>query len=191
MKSRTLGLRAFALIGVSGCAVMALCPSYAHASVISVQFTGSYTTTFANSSGDFGAGIAGANINGAPSSSGIISDDFNDEITADETWNAKAYQASSLAALNIGSTLFANTIGVTGYAEVATLVNMMFGGVTSYGGITGITQSELSSAIWDITTPGGISGLDPKASALVAADELSFTGNVSKATTYLDTLPNL
>jgi hypothetical protein len=159
--------------------------------VVSVDFTGGYSTTFANSSGDFGAGIYTGTINGG-SSPGIICDDFNDEVTAGETWKAKAYEASSLASGNIGGTLFGNTIGLTGYAEVATLVSMMFGNTpNSYGGITGISQSELAAAIWDITTPGGITGLDAKAKALVAAVELSFNGNVSKATSYLATLTNL
>jgi hypothetical protein len=158
---------------------------------VSVEFTGGYTTTFANSSGDFGAGIDTATINGA-TSPGIISDDFLDEVATDETWNAKAYQASSLDSGNIGSTLFGNTVGLTGYAEVATLVSMMFGNTpSSYGGITGITQSELSSAIWDITTPGGISGLDAKAKALVTAVDLTFNGNTSQAPTYLATLTDL
>jgi hypothetical protein len=159
--------------------------------VVNVDFTGGYSTTFANSSGDFGAGVYTATINGG-SSPGIICDDFNDEVTSGEKWKAKAYEASSLASGNIGSTLFGNTIGLTGYAEVATLVSMMFGNTpNSYGGITGITQSEIASAIWDITTPGGISGLDKTAKALVAAVESTFGGNVSKATSYLATLTNL
>jgi hypothetical protein len=158
---------------------------------VSVTFTGGYTTTFSNSDGDFGAGIYSGTINGA-SSPGIICDDYKDEIYNNESWNAKAYQASSLASGNIGNTLFGNTIGLTGYAELATLVSMMFGNIpNSYAGITGITQSELSAAIWDITTPGGISGLDANAKALVAAVEAAFSGNTSKATAYLATLTNL
>jgi hypothetical protein len=85
-------------------------------------------------------------------------------------------------------------IGLTGYAEVATLVSMVFSGSSSYGGITGISQAELASAIWYITapaTPGGIQGLDLKALALVKAVEGAFNGNTSAATTYLATLTNL
>jgi hypothetical protein len=159
--------------------------------VVSVQFTGGYTTTWGNSGGDYGAGIYSANINGAPSASGIICDDFNDEIYSGESWKANAYQASSLASGNIGSTLFGSTIGLTGYAEVATLVSMMFSGSSTYGSISGVTQAELSSAIWDVTTPGGISGLDAKALSLVAAVESAFTGNVAGATAYLDSLTNV
>jgi hypothetical protein len=184
-------IKAGGLATIAGAALLCLgLPAFGQKDV-SVDYTGGYSTTFANSSGNYAAGIYTATINGA-SSPGIICDDFNDEVTSGEKWNAKAYQASSLASGNIGSTLFGNTIGLTGYAEVATLVSMMFSNSpNSYGGITGITQSELASAIWDITTPGGISGLDLKAKALVAAVELAFNGNVSKATTYLATLTNL
>jgi hypothetical protein len=160
--------------------------------VVSVEYTGGYSTTWGNSGGDWGAGIYTATINGATSSSGIICDDFNDEVTSGETWNAKSYQVSTLVSSgNLGNTLFGNTIGVTGYAEVATLVSMMFGGGNSYGSITGITQAELSSAIWDITTKGGITGLDAKATALVAAVEAAFNGNTAAATKYLASLTNL
>jgi hypothetical protein len=68
---------------------------------------------------------------------------------------------------------------------------MMFGGGSSYGSITGITQAELSSAIWDITTPGGITGLDSKALALVSAVKAAFSGNTAAATAYLASLTNL
>jgi len=179
-------IKAKGFAAIVGLAVLCLgVPAFGQA-VVSVDFTGGYTTTFE----DFGAGIYSATINGA-SSPGIICDDFNDEVTSGEKWNANAYEASSLASGNLGNTLFGGSIGLTGYAEVATLVSLMFGNGTSYGAITGITQSELSSAIWDLTTPGGISGLDSKANALVAAVKLAFNGNLSGATAYLATLTNL
>lgn len=53
----------------------------------SVTFTGGYTTTFSNSDG-----IYSANINGTSSRSGIISDDYKNEITTNETWNANDFQ---------------------------------------------------------------------------------------------------
>jgi hypothetical protein len=159
--------------------------------VVSVEFTGGYSTVWGNSGGEYGAGIYTGTINGN-ASPGIICDDFNDEITTNETWNAKAFNVSTLVSSgNLGNTLFGNTIGVTGYAEVATLVSMMFGGGSTYGSITGITQAELASAIWDITTTGGISGLDAKALALVAAVEAAFGGNTAGATSYLASLKNL
>ena len=186
MKIRYAGLAALA-------GSMLLCfglPAFAQDEV-SVTFTGGYTTTWGNNSGDYGAGIYSANINGSPSASGMICDDFNDEITNGETWNADAYQASSLNSSNIDETLFGSKIALDGYAEIATLVSMMFGNVSSYGGITGITQAELSSAIWDIGVGGTLQGLDATATALVAAVEAAFGTNTSKAQAYLATLSNL
>jgi len=156
-----------------------------------VTFTGGYTTTFSNRDGDFGAGIYSANIDGMPSSSGIICDDYRDEIATNETWNANAYQVSSLTAANLGETLFGNTIGFSGYAEVATLASMMFNNDSTFGFLSGITQSELASAIWDITTPGGIHGLDPRAKILVAFVKASFSGRSTAAQSYLSSLTNL
>lgn len=162
--------------------------------LVSVQFTGGYSTTFANSDGDFGAGIYTGTVNGA-ATPGIVCDDYHDDISSGETWNANAYQASSLASGNLDNTLFGSAIGLDGYAEIATLVSMMFGNSSTYTNgsttITGITQSELSSAIWYITTPGGINGLDSKALSLVSAVESAFGTDTAKATTYLSNLTNL
>jgi len=188
MKVRAKGLAS--IIGLVGLCIGL--PAFGQTEV-SVTFTGGYSTTWGNLSGNYGAGIYSATINGA-SSPGIICDDFNDSITTGQNWNAYAYQASSLNSSNIGETLFGNTIGLTGYAEVATLVSMMFSGGSTYGSITGITQAELSSAIWDITlggTPTSLQGLDSKAKALVAAVEAAFNGNTSKAQAYLATLTSL
>lgn len=160
---------------------------------VSVQFTGGYTTTWGNSSGDYGAGIYSANINGAPSASGMICDDFNDDITSGESWTANAYQASSLTTSNIDETLFGATIHITGYAEIGTLVSMMFGNISTYGSLTGITQAELASAIWDIGIGGTLQGLDAKAQSLVVAVEAAFAGpnGSANAQAYLATLKNL
>lgn len=162
--------------------------------VVSVKYTGGYSTTFSNSDGTVGAGIYTGTVNGA-SSPGIICDDYKDEVTSGETWNATAYQASSLNSTNINDTLFGKTIGLDGYAEVATLVSMMFGNTTSYSAngyhITGITQSEIASAIWDITTPGGINGLDSNATNLVKALKSAFGSSISKAEAYLSGMTNL
>jgi len=184
-------LKVEGLVAVAGLVLFCMSVPAAGQQVVSVQYTGGYSTVWGNSDGTFGAGIYTATINGAPSS-GIICDDYNDEITTNETWNAKAYNVSTLVSSgNLGNTLFGNTIGVTGYAEVATLVSMMFSGTSTFGSITGITQAELSSAIWNLTTPGGISGLDAKATALVLAVKAAFNGNAAAATSYLASLKNL
>lgn len=183
-------IRAIKLAGLAS-AVLLCCglPAMGQQQV-TVQFTGGYTTTWGNSGGTYGAGIYSATIDGA-SSTGIICDDFNDEIHSGQTWTANAFQASTLNSSNIGQTLFGNTIGLSGYAEIGTLVSMMFGGTSTYGSITGITQAELSSAIWDIGIGGTLQGLDAKATALVAAVEAAFGSNTSKAQAYLSSLTNL
>jgi len=181
-------IKAIGVAAIAGSALLYMgMPAFGQ-EVVSVDYTGGYSTTWGNNSGDYGAGVYTATITGA-SSPGIICDDFNDEVHSGEVWNAKAYQASSLASGNLGNTLFGGTIGLTGYAEVATLVSMMFGN-GSYMGTT-YSQAEIASAIWDITTPHGVQGLDLKATLLVMELELAFNGNTAKATAYLATLTNL
>ena len=165
---------------------------------VTVDYTGGYSTTWSNDSGNYGAGIYTATINGVTSSSGIICDDFQDNVNPGETWQATAVRASSLASGNVSGLLFGGSnpgyfnVGVTGYAEVATLVSMMFSGTKTYSGVTGtITQAEISSAIWDITAGGALQGLDNTAKQLVAAVEKAFNGKTSAAETYLATLTNL
>lgn len=183
-------IRAIKLAGLAGSLLLCCGLPAMGQQQVTVDFTGSYTTTWGNSGGTYGAGIYGATIDGA-SSTGIICDDFNDEIHSGQTWTANAFQASTLNSSNIGETLFGNTIGLTGYAEIGTLVSMMFGGTSTYGSIAGISQAELSSAIWDIGIGGGLQGLDSKATALVAAVETAFGTNTTKAQAYLSTLTNL
>ncbi len=93
---------------------------------VTVQFTGGYSAVW----GDWGAGIytadigLGANSNSLSPSPGIVCDDFNDEITSGEKWNATAVQASSLASGDVSGLLFGGSytgsgygnIGLTGYA---------------------------------------------------------------------------
>src|ERR1017187_7291290 len=146
--------------------------------VASVTFTGGYTTTWGNSSGDFGAGIYSATINGTTSLSGIICDDFKDEIVTGENWNAYTVQVSTLTPSNIGNTIFGNTVGLNGYTEVAALVSMMFDGSSTYVGggnsISVVTQAEISSAIWDITSGDTLTGLDANAQPLVDYVQLQY-----------------
>lgn len=168
----------------------------AHAqTIVNVTFTGSYSTTWANNSGDYGAGLYGGVINGS-TSPGIICDDFNDDIYSGESWQANAYNASQLTQTDpstglpyLDDTLFGSKIGFTGYAEMAMLVSMMFNGSTSFNGVTGITQAELASAIWDIGLGGGLQGLDGKTVKLIAALQLYFSTN--SATAFLNSMTNL
>src|ERR1039458_3979842 len=146
--------------------------------ITTIDFTGGYTTTWGNFSGDFGAGIYSATIDGL-SSPGIICDDFNDEIVSGETWSATAIRASTLSS-NLESTFFGGAIGLNGYAEVATLVSALFNDTQSLYGLS-VTQAELSSAIWDITSGGTLFGLDPTAQELVG----DLTANINTEVTAL------
>ena len=157
---------------------------------------GDGTATLTDSQGTSTAytGNYNATITGLPgASSTVVCDDFNHSISIGQTWNASALQASSLNAGNIGNTEFGATIGLGGYAEVATLVAALFNGTTTLGGISGLTVTDLSEAIWAITTPGGITGgLSNNAKSLVTW----LTNNVgnlggSALATYLAQYPNL
>jgi hypothetical protein len=183
---------------------------------VSVQFTGGYTDTWSNNSGDFGAGIYSANINGQTWAPGIICDDYNDEITTGETWTASANNVSNVAAMaasgSLSSLLFGGSftstgyqnIGWTGYAEVADLVTLMYSfghnSTITFGGLT-ITQGEISAAIWTITGGSGVSAGNSNAStiaSLISAIENALFGttNVTSAQNtaaqnYLKGLTNL
>lgn len=141
-------------------------------------YTGNYNATI--------VGLPGA-------SSTVVCDDLNHSLNIGQTWNATALQASALNAGNINNTEFGATIGLGGYAEVATLVAALFNGTSTLGGISGLTVTDLSDAIWAITTPGGItSGLTNNAKSLVTW----LTNNVGNLTgsalaTYLAQFSNL
>lgn len=127
---------------------------------VSMSFNGSYSAVSCiGPDGCVGAGLYGGTINGVNVGSGqsvpgMICDDYFDHIYTNETWTAGGVQVSSLNSGNIGSlTLFGNTIGVSGYTEVAYLANLM---LTS-SGLTSSQQAGISEAIWFITS-GGASG---------------------------------
>jgi hypothetical protein len=118
-----------------------------------------------------------------------ICDDFDHNVSIGEPWKATAIETSSLNSSNIGQTEFGGTIGLVGYAEVATLVSEIFAlnnGTGSFGGRSGVTGTDLSEAIWYITTPGHISGISTNAMALVTWVEGLY--NSSTAQTYLKDL---
>lgn len=177
-----------------------------------IDFTGNYTATWYSTSLNqtFGAGIYSATINGnglnnAPV--GMICDDFGNDINNGNTWSAIAYQASVLPE-NIDSTLFGSKIGVTGYAQIAFLMNAMFSGVGTgsdtgltigMNGITNVSQADLSSAIWYIGEQGTtnvppIGDLSSTAQTIVSDLQSHFgTSGVegSTAEEYLDSMTNL
>ena len=153
-----------AKIGILSAVVVALAlclvPVAVAQTSVSVSFDGTYSAVSCiGPEGCVGAGLYGGTINGVNVGAGqaipgMICDDYFDNITAGQTWNANGVNAASLTASNIGSlTLFGASIGVAGYTEVAYLANLM---LTS-SGLTSTQQGAISEAIWFITS-GGKSG---------------------------------
>jgi hypothetical protein len=100
----------------------------------------------------------------------IVCDDDGHDVAAPESWNATAILVSTLNAGNIGNTFFGATIGLKGYAELAALSQALLTGQTSLAGLTGLTNVDLSQALWLITTghdPGNIGTITANATALV------------------------
>ena len=195
MKSRILGVATVAALA-SFCLTL---PAFGQTNA-TVNFTGGGSTTWVGPNPDFilgsetvEAGIYNGTVSGIPgTSSGVICDDYQDTSTPGTTWTATALDAASLNSSNIDKTLFGSTIGLEGYAEVATLVSDMFNGHSGY------TQAELSSAIWYITSAGNplLSlrlwlSLDSNAQGLVTALQKEFAGNLSAAEAALAKFGNL
>jgi hypothetical protein len=127
------------------------------------------------------------------SNTGIVSDDFNHVTNFGENWQATAISTSTLNAGNIGKTEFGSQIGLVGYAEIASLVSEIFtlnNGKGTFDGINNVTGTDLSEAIWDISTKGGISGISLKAFLLVEYVENLFHGPsaTTNAQAYLNKL---
>ena len=211
------------LTAIAGCAALGLAipsfgqayygpytgPALSNGEPVTLQYYPGDYSGGANFAGN-GAGIytgeltAGFNqpilTGSGPNNAGIVCDDNNDLLVAGKIWDANAYQASTIAS-NITETLFGSTIGVQGYAEVATLVSFMFSGGTTYGSITGITQTEISDAIWalsnTLTIPmPQVTTEETIAQELVNAvfavyGNKSNSGTLAAATTYLNGLTNL
>lgn len=87
---------------------------------------------------------------GGAGGAGMICDDYNHNIYAGESWTANGINAASLNASNISSTQFGSSIGLTGYTELAYVVNLMFTANPSSA-----QQSIYSQVIWALT--GGVS----------------------------------
>jgi hypothetical protein len=129
-----------------------------------LNFNGGYQGSNWNyGSETVGTGFYDGSINGVqvgpgqPGGPGMVCDDFNDHVTTGETWTATAINASTLSS-NLGALLFGNSIGVTGYTEVAYLVYQMF--TTSP---SAATQAAYSEAIWALTGGVNVSALTGQA----------------------------
>ena len=130
----------------------------------------------------------------------IVCDDFDDNIYLPEHWDATALTASQLTTLTsaqLGAdTLFGSTIGLDGYAAVASLVTQLLNlspPNSPTSSANQLKQADLSAAIWYITSGGTKSGstytlegytLDANAASYVAAALAAYgtSGDVSQGT---------
>jgi len=151
MRIRAGGFAAIAVLAAFCLALPALSQD------VTVGYTGGYSAVW----GSEGAGTYNGTLNGAPAQ--VICDDFQDTISAGQTWSATVLNAANLNTTNIVDTLFGSTIGLDGYAELATLVSYMYAlpngsATTTLGGIT-FSQADISAAIWYITGGPALSSL--------------------------------
>lgn len=81
---------------------------------------------------------------------GMICDDYSHNIITGQSWTANGINVSALNSGNINNAQFGASIGLTGYTELAYVVNLMFTTNPSSG-----QQSIYSQVIWALT--GGVS----------------------------------
>src|SRR5581483_7890487 len=83
-----------------------------------------------------------------PGGPGMVCDDYFDDTNPGEHWTADGINVAALNSVNIGAqTLFGSLIGMTGYAELAYLVNQMF--TTNPNSAL---QASYSEALWYLTS---------------------------------------
>jgi len=181
VRIRALGFAAFAGLVLLLCGV----PAHGQNSVTLTNVNGSTSGgDLSNNTGgpseDVYTGIYYATVDSSVNTP-VICDDFNHNVSIGETWQATAINTQSLNSGNIGQTEFGATIGLVGYAEVATLVSEIFTlnntTAASFAGLSNVTGTDLAEAIWDITTPGGIKGITSNAASLVSWVENLFSAS--------------
>ena len=145
MNNRVGGLTA-----IVGAAVLCLAvPAYGQQSAV-VNFTNNPDGIYDPYQGT--VTIGGSTV---PNDDSLVCDDALHNVDAPESWNATAYLVSSLTSTTVQGTFFGNAIGLTGYTEAAAIANALLTGQTTFAGLTGLSNVDLSQALWIITTPGG------------------------------------
>src|ERR1039457_3358378 len=162
MKNRALG---FASLTLAALLCVAL-PAFGQTSMQFVSSTSEYGDPF----GSAQTGLYGAVINGT--STLMVCDDFNHEITDGETWTANGVNAASLTSTT--GLQFAG-IGLYGYTELAYVVNQMF--TTSP---SSAQRSIFSQVLWAIT--GGITSAQLSPAALTLYNYVTTTSLPSLST---------
>src|ERR1035438_2203863 len=161
-REETMKVRLGGLAAIIGCAALCLAlPALGQNSITLTGVNGSYSAGDLCSTGigcqQVYTGQYYSTVDGTANTP-TICDDFNHNVTIGETWNATAINTSSLNGSNIGQLEFgAGTNGLNPfveYAQVATLVSEIFtlnnGTAAHFGGVSNVTGTDLSEAIWDI-----------------------------------------
>jgi len=182
MKSRTQFVAAV-IVGVCLCFAL---PAYGQNS--SLSFNGGYQGDVwcGGSEGCVATGFYDGVINGqqvGPGGAGglgMICDDYKHNIYSGESWTANGISASALNAGNIGGTQFGATIGLTGYTELAYVVNLMFTTNPSSA-----QQSVYSQVIWALTGGVSYSQLSSAAQSLYSW-VTSHAGSLPSLSTYIN-----
>src|SRR5271169_2676078 len=111
---------------------------------------------------------------------GMICDDYSHNIRSGQSWSANGINVSALNAGNINSTQFGGTIGLTGYTELAYVVNLMFTTNPSSA-----QQSIYSQVIWALT--GGVKTSQLSAAALSCYNwVIANAGSLPSLSTYVN-----
>lgn len=111
---------------------------------------------------------------------GMICDDYNHNIYAGESWTANGINVANLNATNINGTQFGSTIGLTGYTELAYVVNLMFTTNPNSN-----QQSVYSQVIWALT--GGVTTGQLSSAALSLYNwVVANAGSLPSLSTYLN-----
>jgi hypothetical protein len=157
------------LAAIIGCAALCLALP-ALGQVYNMQLTAVEGVVYPGSDAYAGLYYGTASVSGGQTTAttAMICDDYNTEIPLPDSWTATALTAPEIAA-NLSSTKFGANFGsqsaaLTAYAEIATLVELMFA-----PGETAAYHADISGAIWSIADQGtGPIPLDTESNALIA-----------------------
>lgn len=125
--------------------------------VVPMTFTGWDGASWDNGGTGFYYGsVNGVNVGPGNASPGYFCDDFNDEIYIPESWQAHAFQVSTLLSNWTGlggNVLFGGgfagyaNVGAAGYLEMAMVVEQAFSNTLMFGA----TANDVSEVLWCIT----------------------------------------
>ncbi|MGA2354442.1 MAG: hypothetical protein ABSG02_08090 [Terriglobales bacterium] len=108
--------------------------------------------------------------------SGMICDDFNDDINIGSTWQATPY---SVSGSNLKYTLFGSASGLTAYEEAAALSYAIL-----FGNGSATTNALMQYAVWAIFSPGAVQSWLQGHDSNYAADWVTIQGWITWASQH-------